>query len=100
MLRLFQGIALIEGVTTLLLFLVAMPAKYLFGDPSLVPPVGMAHGAAWLIYMAAMLPALRDKGAGAAGWTRTTLAALVPFGTFINAPYLDRLGTRRPYGAR
>ena len=96
MLRLFRTIALFEGVTTIALFLVAMPLKYWFGDPRLVPPVGMTHGVAWLAYLGAMAVCLPGKGLSAWGWLRTFVAALFPFGTFLNDSYLRRLeGTRR-----
>jgi len=88
--RLFRYIALFEGVTTLLLFLVAMPLKYLFDTPGLVPPVGMLHGGAWLLYLAAMLVCLPGHRFGITGWLRTFIASLFPFGTFINDPYVRR----------
>ncbi len=90
MLKLFRYIALIEGVTTLALFLIAMPLKYGFGNPMLVPPVGMAHGVAFLAYIAAMIIILPGKGFGLTGWTRTLLASLVPFGTFLNDRYIKQ----------
>ena len=90
MLRLFRYIALFEGVTTLALFLIAMPLKYGFGNPILVPPVGMTHGIAFLLYIAAMLVALPGKGFGLVGWLRTILASLFPFGTFLNDGYIKR----------
>ena len=91
MLRLFRYVAFFEGVTTLALFLVAMPLKYWLGDPRLVPPVGAIHGAAWLLYIAAMVLCLPGKGLSAWGWARTFIAALFPFGTFLNDPYLRRI---------
>lgn len=89
-LRIFRWIALIEGVTTLALFLVAMPLKYVFGNPVLVPPVGWIHGVAFLAYVAAMVVALPGNGFSLVGWLRTFVASLVPFGTFINDPYVRR----------
>jgi integral membrane protein len=89
-LKLFRYIALFEGVTTLALFLIAMPLKYGFDNPSLVPPVGMTHGIAFLLYIAAMLVALPGKGFGPVGWLRTILASLFPFGTFLNDGYIKR----------
>lgn len=91
MLRLFRYVAFVEGVTTLALFLVAMPLKYWLGDPRLVPPVGAIHGGAWLLYVAAMALCLPGKGLSAWGWLRTFVAALVPFGTFLNDPSLRRI---------
>jgi integral membrane protein len=90
MLKVFRGIALVEGLTTVTLFLVAMPVKYWLGNPVLVPPVGWAHGIAFLLYLAAMVPALWGNGFTALQWLRTLLAAFVPFGTFLNDPLLRR----------
>jgi len=87
-LKLFRYIALIEGITTLALFLVAMPLKYGFDNPVLIRPVGMIHGVAFLVYIAAMLFILPGKGFGFAGWLRTAIAAFFPFGTFLNDPYI------------
>lgn len=91
MIQLFRYVALLEGVTTLALFLVAMPAKYWFGSADLVPSFGMIHGMAWIIYIVMMFPALWVARAGAWGWLRTFAASLVPFGTFINDGYLKRM---------
>lgn len=90
MLRLFRVIALVEGITTLALFLVAMPLKYWAGNPALVPPVGALHGGAWLAYIAGMMICLPRKGLTGWEWARTFIAALFPFGTFLNDPMLKR----------
>lgn len=93
MLELFRRVALVEGVTTLALFLVAMPLKYLADWSVLVPPVGWIHGVAFIAYVVTMVAAFiprRDVGIG--GWLRTLIAAFVPFGTFINDPWVKRLG--------
>lgn len=90
MFRIFRYIALVEGVTTLALFLVAMPLKYFFDYPALVPPVGMIHGWAFIIYIVAMIIALWGKGFTPLEWARTTIASFFPFGTFLNEPFLKR----------
>jgi integral membrane protein len=90
-LELFRRVALVEGVTTLVLFLVAMPAKYLAGQPGLVPPVGWIHGIAFIAYVLLMVPALWGRRVGLVGWLRTLTAAFVPFGTFANDAWLARL---------
>jgi integral membrane protein len=84
----FRKVALVEGITTLLLFFVAMPLKYLAGQPWLVPPVGWLHGIAFIAYVVMMVAALRKRGVGAMGWLRTFAAALVPLGTFANDGWL------------
>lgn len=90
MFRLFRIIALIEGVTTVSLFFIAMPAKYWLGYPDLVPPVGMIHGWAFILYLVAMVAALWGRGFTVWEWVRTTLASFVPLGTFLNDPFLAR----------
>jgi integral membrane protein len=88
MLGVFRKVAMVEGITTLALFFVAMPMKYLAGDPRLVPPVGLLHGIAFLVYLAVMVAALRGRGFTAGEWLRTAAASFVPFGTFLNDPFL------------
>jgi integral membrane protein len=90
----FRKIALVEGITTLFLFFVAMPFKYLAAQPALVPPAGWAHGAAFVVYVAMMMVTLRTRRVGALGWLRTFGAALVPFGTFVNDRWLKELDSR------
>ena len=88
MLRLFRMIALAEGVSTILLFLVAMPLKYIFDYPNLIRPVGWTHGILFIAYMLAMIPGMWGKGFSGWAWLRTFLAAFFPFGTFWNDRYL------------
>ena len=88
---LFRLVALFEGLTTLALFLVAMPLKYLFADPSWVPLVGLIHGYAFLAYIVVMVLVLRRRPWADKAWLRTTLASFYPFGTFLNDPFLKRM---------
>lgn len=90
MIRTFRYISVAEGITTLALFLVAMPAKYWFGTPGLVPIVGAVHGAAFVLYVAAMVVCLWGRGFSAWEWTRTLVASFFPFGTFLNDGLLKR----------
>ena len=71
-----------EGASFLLLLGVAMPLKYLAGQPLAVRVVGMAHGVLFLLFLAALW-----RAADAHGWPRRhvvlgVIASLVPFGTF------------------
>lgn len=95
MAELFRKVALVEGITTLLLFLVAMPLKYLAGQPFLVPPVGWIHGVAFIAYVVLMVPTFIAARVGPVGWLRTFVAALFPFGTFINDAWLKRTLARQ-----
>ena len=89
-LKVFRVVALVEGVTTLALFLVAMPLKYWFDFPALVPPVGMTHGVAWVAYIAAMVVCLPGNGFSMWDTVRTFIAGLFPLGTFLNDPLIKR----------
>lgn len=75
-------VGFLEGVSFLLLLGVAMPLKYIWGEPQAVRVVGMAHGVLFLAYLAATLQATLEYEWS---WKRATLvavASLVPFGTF------------------
>lgn len=88
--RLFRLVSLIEGVTTLMLFLIAMPLKYGFGNEVLIRPFGMLHGLAFLAYLAVMVVAFAVYGLRPLGWLRSFVAALFPFGTFLNDAWVKR----------
>lgn len=86
--------AFIEGVTTLALFVIAMPMKYLAGNPEPVRITGWMHGIAFLAYVVMMWVALHDRGWRPVELLRTFVASLFPFGTFLNDPWLKtREGT-------
>lgn len=90
MLRAFRYIGFVEGITTLVLFGIAMPLKYWAGNPALVPPSGWIHGVSFLVYIVALTPALWGRGFTFFQWLRTFIAAFFPFGTFLNDPMLRR----------
>lgn len=82
MLKFFKIIALLEGLSLLALFFVAMPMKYMMGNPSLVPPVGMAHG---VLFVAYVILAIMLKFEDNWTWKKfgiVFLGSLLPFGTF------------------
>ena len=82
-LKLLRAIALIEGTTLILLFLVAMPLKYQFDLSIAVSIMGPIHGVAFIAYIVALVAAL---GAGLIGIVKLvvgTFAAFVPFGSFV-----------------
>lgn len=49
--KLFRWISTLEAVSFLLLLLVAMPLKYIWGMPEMVEVVGMAHGILFITYV-------------------------------------------------
>ncbi|WP_435413269.1 DUF3817 domain-containing protein [Psychroserpens mesophilus] len=82
----FKVIALLEGISYILLLFVAVPIKYLADDPQYVKLLGMPHGLLFVAYIVlAVLLASQLK------WHGKTLlivlaASVIPFGTF----YVDR----------
>ena len=77
-----RAVAFLEGLSYLLLLGVAMPLKYLAGEPMAVRVVGSLHGLLFVLLVAATLAAMR-RGKPFAFGVRVALASLVPFGTFF-----------------
>ena len=50
-LKTFRVISLLEALSFVILLLVAMPIKYILGNPELVRIVGMAHGILFVLYI-------------------------------------------------
>jgi integral membrane protein len=72
-----------EGASFLLLLGIAMPLKYYFGRPEYVRVLGAAHGALFLLYLAAGWQAAMVQNWT---WRRTALvfiASLLPAGPFV-----------------
>ncbi len=88
-LRILRAVSLIEGVSYLLLLLVAMPMKYLGDLPWAVSVVGMAHGLLfimlWLLVAAAWAKGLPTR---LAAWT--LVASILPAGPFFMDGKLKR----------
>ena len=85
MLGIFRGIALMEGVSYLLLFALSMPLKYWAGirEPNIY--IGYVHGFLFIAYIGIAVVLWQERK-----WKLKTLfwvllASLLPFGTF----YLD-----------
>ncbi len=76
-------IALLEGLSFVLLLFVAMPLKY-YGDyPNATKELGMIHGVLFMAYIYLMIPASKDHA-----WNVKTIilvfaASLLPGGTFV-----------------
>jgi integral membrane protein len=51
MLKLFKTVAIMEGISSIFLFFVAVPLKYLFENKEYMRPIGMAHGVLFTIFI-------------------------------------------------
>lgn len=90
-LKLFRVIALLEGVSLLLLFFVAMPLKYFFDYPVLVPYVGLAHGVLFLAFFVMLLITSHVQKWSVMMFVGGLIASLLPFGTFVFDAKIKRL---------
>ena len=90
-LRKLRWLGLVEGVSTLVLFGVAMPLKYFADIPLAVTIVGAVHGLLFTLLSAAFLWAIKavpiDLELSLAGIG----AAIVPFGPFVVDRWLKQL---------
>ena len=85
-LKRFRLIAVMEGISFLLLLFIAMPIKYMLGEPILVKYVGMAHGVLFLLFIALLAIASREYKWKLPFIIMAFITSLVPFGTF----YLEK----------
>ena len=80
--RLISFISYLEALSALFLFSVAMPVKYIGGEPELVSLVGSIHGFLFVLFVGMLLIGVGKH------WNRTAfyhgiIAAVVPAGPFL-----------------
>jgi integral membrane protein len=81
-LRLTHRIGFWEGISYLLLLLVAMPLKYVMGFPEAVRWIGSLHGFLFVAFMIMLFYSLMTKALTLKAVVRAFLLSLIPFGTF------------------
>lgn len=79
----FKWIAILEGISFLVLLGIAMPLKYVYGMPETTRVVGMAHGILFMLYVL-MVVLLRKP----LNWNNKVTflaltASVLPFGPFV-----------------
>ncbi|TXE20290.1 DUF3817 domain-containing protein [Psychroserpens burtonensis] len=85
----FRIVALLEGVSYLLLLFIASPYKFFTQDETYVKLLGMPHGFLFLVYIVLAIMVGKELK-----WKTKTLlivlvASIIPFGTFyIEKKYL------------
>ncbi len=90
----FRHIARAEGVSFLVLLLIAMPLKYLADMPLAVRYVGWAHGILFIAYWIAAIPLFTKLRWDAERIIGLGAASILPFGTFVmEARWLKRSPT-------
>jgi integral membrane protein len=83
-------IGISEGISFLILLLVAMPLKYIWGMPQTVKIVGWMHGILFIAYVIAVFLAAKAMRWGFFKVCVAVIASLLPFGTFVLDKELKR----------
>ncbi len=86
LINIFRLVALLEGVSYILLLFIATPIKYLAEDPQYVKLLGMPHGILFIAYIAFAFVFKKDFSWNNKQFIIVLLASIIPFGTF----YVDR----------
>ncbi len=92
MLKAFRIVAILEGVSYLMLFCLTMPLKYLADMPEPNKYVGYAHGFLFIAYVILAIMFWMEKKWSLKKGLILLVASLLPFGTFyIDKKYLKPL---------
>lgn len=84
--QIFRIIALLEGVSYILLLFIATPIKYMANDPQYVKMLGMPHGVLFMLYILLAFMIRSDYKWNSRQFAVVLIASIIPFGTF----YVDR----------
>ena len=81
-LHLFRKVAMAEGISYIVLLLIAMPLKYLANFPLAVNYVGWAHGLLFVLYIACLIMAWQERKWSFWKVVALFVASLLPFVPF------------------
>ena len=73
---------ILEGLSFIILLVIAMPLKYVAGKPEMVSIVGMAHGVLFILYFSFSILAKFEYPWSWKKMFALWVASVVPFGTF------------------
>ena len=83
----FRIVALLEGVSYILLLFIATPIKYFGNDPQYVKLLGMPHGLLFIVYITLAIILKNDFQWNTKQFLIVLVASIIPFGTF----YIDKV---------
>jgi integral membrane protein len=92
-LRKLRTLGVIEGLSTLALFGIAMPLKYLADMPMAVTVVGSLHGVLFLALVAMFVIGMKRIPMPPSLTVFGIVGAAVPFGPFVVDHWLGKLGS-------
>lgn len=79
-----KWIGIAEGLSYLVLLLIAMPLKYFAGLPIAVQIVGAIHGGLFILFVLSVIEVtIRRPWWSMKFWIFAALAAVLPLGTFV-----------------
>ena len=87
-LPLLRFLSFVEGLSTLVLFGIAMPLKYMAGKPEAVRIAGSVHGFLFIALVIMLMSAVKRVPISAKMAGMGMLAAIFPFGPFVFDRYL------------
>lgn len=79
----FKIVAILEGVSFLVLLGIAMPLKYIFGLPAATQVVGMAHGILFIAYVLMVVLIRKQLNWNIKTTALALTASVLPFGPFV-----------------
>ena len=79
----FRITGIAEGISFLVLLLIAMPLKYLMHIPEAVKYTGWVHGALFITFIYFAFEVMGTLKKNFLWFARAFAAAIIPFGTFI-----------------
>jgi integral membrane protein len=79
----FRMVGIAEGISFLVLLLIAMPLKYIFHIPEAVKVFGWVHGALFITFIYFAFEVMGSLKKNFLWFIKAFIAAFIPLGTFI-----------------
>lgn len=86
----FRMIGIAEGISFLVLLLIAMPLKYVFNIPEAVKIFGWVHGALFVAFIYFAFEVMGSLKKSFLWFMKAFAAAIIPLGTFVFDRQLKR----------
>lgn len=87
----YRLVAFLEGISFLLLLLVAVPIKYFGNEPIVVTYIGTIHGVLFMAFLYFQHRANEELDWSVDFNVLAIFASLVPFGTFVLEHFLEKI---------
>lgn len=87
--RSFKWVSFLEGTSFLVLLLIAMPLKYIWGAPQMVQVIGMFHGILFILYILGAIWLYKSMEWNLKILAIICISSVLPFGPFyVEKKYL------------